>query len=448
MEPFAQSNPYGLITDFPAKRYAYLQAAGREETAAEQARLLREHLAYAASSSPFYREQFREAGFDPGAVTRVEDIQSLPFTEKSDITGGNRFYAAPSERITDICLTSATTGTHPTVIPQTASDLARLAFNEELAFDMAGIKNTDTVLICAAVDKCFMAGLAYFLGLQKLGATAVRAGSSDAAHIWELSKVTGATAIVGVPSLMHRIGTFAVENGENPAESAVQKLIAIGEPTRDKDLNLLPVSGALEAMWSARIFSTYASTELATTFCECEHRQGGHLRPELNVIEIVDENGQPAADGTPGEVVTTPLGVTGMPLVRFRTNDISYIISEPCGCGRTTRRLAPVMGRKNQMLKYKGTTVFPNSIINALEGDPRFHTGYVEACRHPDGTDRLILYASLSDPSAGSGWIRETLRARVRVVPEINLISRQEADNRVYQFRKKRKRIIFFDKRE
>ncbi len=400
------------------------------------------------AKSPFYSKRFRESGLSPDTVTSPEDIRNFPFTEKEDLTSGNELQAAPAEKITDICLTSATTGAHPTVVPQTASDLARLAFNEELAFRMAGIDESDTVLICAAVDKCFMAGLAYFLGLQRIGANTVRAGSSDAAHIWELSRLTGAGAIVGVPSLMHRIGAYALEKGENPADSGVEKLIAIGEPTRDANLDLLPVSEALESMWRAKIYSTYASTELATTFCECRERRGGHLRPELNIIEIVNEAGLPVPDGTPGEVVTTPLGVTGMPLVRFKTNDISCIIREPCGCGRTTGRLAPVMGRKNQMLKYKGTTVFPNSIINALEGDKRFHTGYVQARRNPDGTDRLILYASLSDPSAGTGWIAETLRARVRVVPEIKIIPCHEADNRVYRFDKKRKRIIFFDQRD
>jgi phenylacetate-CoA ligase len=102
------------------------------------------------------------------------------------------------------------------------------------------------------------------------------------------------------------------------------------------------------------------------------------------------------------------------------------------------------------MLKYKGTTIFPNAIISALEGDSRFQGGYVVARRHPDGTDRVILYAALKEKGGSSdtlSWIKDRLRAAVRVVPEIKCISRKEAENKVYQFHKKRKRITFFDQR-
>jgi phenylacetate-CoA ligase len=296
-----------------------------------------------------------------------------------------------------------------------------------------------------------MAGIAYFLGGVKLGARMVRAGSNDSAQSWEMINFTDATVIVGVPSLIYRIGQYALKNGNNPANSKVRKLIAIGEPIRNKDMNLIPVAAQLEEMWDAKIFSTYASSEIATTFCECEQQQGGHVRPELNVVEIVDENGKNVDDGDIGEVVTTPLGVTGMPLIRFKTGDVSFLIKEKCDCGRMTKRLGPIIGRKNQMLKYKGTTIFPESIISILEGDLRYHSGYVEVVKNADGTDRVILYASLSgnkgDSKEETGWIREKLRAKIRVAPEVKIISQNDADNKIYQFDKKRKRQTFFDKR-
>ena len=296
-----------------------------------------------------------------------------------------------------------------------------------------------------------MAGIAYFLGGVKLNARMVRAGSNDSAQSWEMINFTDATVIVGVPSLIYRIGQYALKNGNDPAKSKVRKLIAIGEPIRNKDLNLIPVAAQLEKMWNAKIFSTYASSEIATTFCECEQQQGGHVRPELNVVEIVDGNGNNVEDGNVGEVVTTPLGVTGMPLIRFKTGDVSFIIKEKCECGRKTKRLGPILGRKNQMLKYKGTTIFPESIISILEGEPRFHSGYVEAVKNNDGTDRVILYASLSDNDVNEDkepdWIREKLRAKIRVAPEVKIISQNHANNKIYQFDKKRKRQTFFDKR-
>ena len=156
--------------------------------------------------------------------------------------------------------------------------------------------------------------------------------------------------------------------------------------------------------------------------------------------------------GETGEVVTTPLGITGMPLVRFKTGDVSFIINEKCECGRTTNRLGSIVGRKNQMLKYKGTVLFPASILSIVEGDSRFHGGYIEAYKNPDGTDRVLLCTALSESGNSlslekTDWIKEKIRARVRVTPEIKLISREECDNKVYQFDKKRKREIFFDKR-
>lgn len=443
-------NNLPLLNDFPAHVHSGLQYASGEKIEEVQTQLLLAHLSYTLSRSGFYRESFKKAGVSVKDIRKLSDLQGLPLTDKTDLENMEQFFCAGPREIVDICLTSGTSGAQATMIPLTAPDLSRLAYNEEIALAMAGISCSDTLLICAALDRCFMAGMAYFLGGVRLSAAVVRGGAGSAAQQWELVRRTRATAIVGVPSLMHKIGQFALEQKEDPAASSVQKLIAIGEPTRDKSLSLLPISRELETLWDAPVFSTYASSEMATTFCECEARAGGHVRPELIVVEILDDTDQPASQGKEGEIVVTPLGVTGMPLIRFRTGDISHLVASPCPCGRTTPRLAPVSGRKNQMLKYKGTTIFPNAIISALEGDSRFQGGYVEASRHPDGTDRVTLYAALEGDESSPGtlsWVQDRLKAAVRVVPEIKCISREEANNKVYQFHKKRKRITFFDLR-
>ncbi|RLC00341.1 MAG: phenylacetate--CoA ligase family protein, partial [Deltaproteobacteria bacterium] len=374
-----------------------------------------------------------------------------PITQKNDLLSTKDFLCVDNKEIVDVCLTSATSGSVPTLISLTSSDLSRLAYNEELAFAMTGINDNDTLLICAAIDRCFMAGIAYFLGGIKLKARVLRSGSGSPSQHWELIKLADATVIVGVPSLMYKIGQHALACNEQPAATQIKKLIAIGEPIRDENLNLLPIAGELEKMWGARIYSTYASSEIATTFCECSARRGGHLRPELNITEILDNDGNSVKDGEKGEVVVTPLGITGMPLIRFETGDISYLMNEKCSCGRTTKRIAPIIGRKNQMLKYKGTTVFPNAILSCLEGDQRFHNGYIEARKNNDGTDRILLYAALcdknSDENHDENWISEILRAKVRVVPEIRITDREKVDKKVYQFDKKRKRMTFFDLR-
>lgn len=440
-----KTSEVNLLTDCSANRYAHLQYASEEKINEVQTELFLKHLHYCADHSPFYRNLYKDIDLD--GITELSDIKKLPFTTKSDMVNSNDFLAVPDREIVDVCLTSASSGPMPTIIYQTQTDLKRLAYNEELAFGIAGVTDADNMLICAAIDRCFMAGLAYFLGGVKLNTKVIRSGSGSPAQHWELVKLLNVSVIVGVPSLIYKIGEYARENNENPADSSVKKLIAIGEPTKNEAMTLLPVSEELEKMWGARIYSTYASSELATTFCECEVTHGGHMRPELNIIEILDDDDAPVKDGDFGEVVTTPLGITGMPLIRFKTGDISFIISEKCACGRTTKRLGPIIGRKKQMLKYKGTTVFPNAMLSVLEGDKRFHCGYIEAFKNDDGTDKIILYVSLADPVASHQWITDTLRAKIRVVPEIIMISKEEADKKVYMFDKKRKRTIFFDMR-
>jgi len=440
-----------VITDFSAKKYASLQFAESDEIMKIQTELFLSHLNFTVNNSPFYKKLYKDKNIDLKKIKTLSDITYLPLTQKNDLFLTKDFLCVDNKEVVDVSLTSATSGSVPTLISLTSNDLSRLAYNEELAFAMTGINDNDTLLICAAIDRCFMAGIAYFLGGVKLKARVLRSGSGSPSQHWELIKLADATVIVGVPSLMYKIGQHAIAGNEEPATSHIKKMIAIGEPTRDENLNLLPIASELEKMWGAKIYSTYASSEIATTFCECSARRGGHLRPELNITEILDNDGNPVKDGEKGEIVVTPLGITGMPLIRFATGDISYLMNEKCSCGRTTKRLAPIIGRKNQMLKYKGTTVFPNAILSCLEGDQRFHSGYIEVKKNKDGTDRILLYAAISDKKPdennNENWISELLRAKVRVVPEIRIIDKEKADKKVYQFDKKRKRMTFFDLR-
>ena len=436
-----------LISDY-SFRNQDIQHFNESKIELLQIDLLKQHLKYISEYSPFYKKHFKLNSIDIKSIRHLSDLAGIPPTSKDELINYNDdFLAAPEEDIIDVCMTSATSGEKPAMLLQTHSDLIRLAYNEEIAFEMTGLSGKDTLLICAALDRAFMAGLAYFIGGSKLNARMVRSGSGSAAQHWQMLKVTNATAIVGVPSLMRKIAEYGIECGENPQKTTINKLIAIGEPTRDSDLNLLPLTQKLEEMWDAKIYSTYASTELATTYCECEKRQGGHIRPEMIVTEILDDKNNPVNPGEPGEVVVTPLGVTGMPLLRFKTGDISYIINEPCSCGRTTQRIAPVLGRKKQMLKYKGTTIFPNAIIAALEGSAFFDEGFVEAKSNQDGTDHVILHLCINDTAVNTLQIEDHLRAKIRVVPEINIKLKEEIYKIMYQPDKKRKRITFLDSR-
>lgn len=427
--------------------YSNLDFKSSDEVRTVQNTLLRSHLRYAAERSRFYGAVFNRASIAAEDILSVEDLSKLPCTTKEDLLGADtEFLACAPDEVADVCMTSATTGDSPSILLQSFSDLSRLAYNEEKAFSMMGITSADTVVVCAALDRSFMAGLAYYLGGLKLGARMVRAGAGSSGEQWRMIKATGATVIVGVPSFIRRVASYALNNGESPEKSGVRLLVAIGESIRDHELNLLGLAIRAEELWGAPIYSTYASTEMATAFCECSERSGGHLSAELVAVELLDDNGKPVPAGEKGEVVVTPLGVTGMPLIRFRTGDISFLIDSPCPCGRNTPRLGPVLGRKNQMLKYKGTTVFPSALVSTVEALESVAGVYVEAHKGIDASDQVSLYVALSDEKLALKAIEEHLRASVRVVPVIKIVSIDKYNKKVFN-KGKRKRTTFFDLR-
>ncbi len=418
-----------------------------QAVAALQDRLLREHLAYVAERSAYYRRRFQETGFRPDDVRGVADLHQLPTTTKQELDAHNaEFLCTPHREVVDVCLTSGTTA-RPVALLQTRADLARLERNEEQGFLLAGVTATDRVMVCAAMDRCFMAGLAYFLGLVRIGATVIRAGSSSLPVALELVRTQRPTVLVGVPTLLKTIAERLLLEGDAPRDMGVSALVCIGEPVRTPDFDLSPLGCRLHELWGARIHGTYAGTEMATAFTECSAGRGGHLPPELAVVEVLDDAGVPVPHGEPGEVVVTPLGVTGMPLLRFRTGDVAVLHLGPCPCGRSTPRLGPILGRKNQVLKYRGTTVFPNAIFTVLQELEGIRGFYLEVRDEYELSDHIRVVVGVDElhaPPMSGVEVAERIAARVRVKPEVVLAPADDVTRKVQQ-PDKRKPVTFFD---
>lgn len=415
--------------------------------AERQLTLLQQHLDHLRRSSPYYQRLFSEIGFSPEECKSLEDFQSLPFTGKADLAEHNLdFLAVSEEQVVDICQTSGTTG-EPVTIWQTENDLQRLARNEQLAFTAAGITRGDKVLIGAALDRSFMAGLAYFLGLREIGATAIRAGSGQLALVAELVCKQKPNVLVGVPSLFLALARRFQKSDVDPTRLGVEKLVCIGEPIRDNDLGLSPLGVALQESWGAKVLGTYASTEMATAFADCTAGCGGHLLPELILVEIVNEEGKAVPAGTAGEVVVTPLGIEGTPLLRYRTGDVATLHAGPCACGRQTPRLGPILGRRAQMLKCRGTTLFPAAISSALHGIEAVQGHYLEVEREFDLSDRLRVVVGSNDASLTSEQVAELIAAKTRVKPEVVLVTPDEIIQKTV-LPERRKPVTFFDYRE
>ncbi|MCK5849518.1 MAG: AMP-binding protein [Kiritimatiellae bacterium] len=426
--------------------YNGVEFVSPEESRGIRNRLFREHVAYCVRNSPFYRETL--GGIDPSDPdVCVENITELPFTEKSHIESRNDdFLAVSASRIVDIVQSSGTTG-KPTRVMYTERDLERLAYNERQSFAGCGISSDDIVLLTCTMDRCFVAGLAYFLGIRSLGAAAVRNGHGSMSSHLEVIRNMAPTAIVGVPTFLRKLGLYMQEEGLDPEGTEVTRLICIGEPLRDRNLDFLKLGRDIEEIWGAKAYSTYASSETVTTFCECTGQQGGHLHTDLAVVEIVDEEGRIVPDGKPGEVVVTPLAVEGMPLIRFKTGDISFILSDKCSCGRFSSRLGPIIGRKKQMMKVRGTTIYPQALYSALDEIAEVSEYYIVVDSEDDLSDDVTVCVSVIGDDVAPGLIQDKLQARIRVKPDIVVEDEEKVRSCVYSS-KSRKPIHFIDKRK
>jgi phenylacetate-CoA ligase len=209
----------------------------------------------------------------------------------------------------------------------------------------------------------------------------------------------------------------------------------------------LKLGADLRTLWNADVYSTYASSECITSFCECTALQGGHLHPNLAILEILDEQNQPVAPGKPGEVVLTPLAIEGMPLLRFKTGDVSFLMTDPCPCGRTSPRLGPILGRKQQMMKLRGTTLYPQAVFAALDELPNLGDYYLEIDSHDDLSDELTVHVGARPGQPPPDQIREWLQARLRVTPLITIDPEDKVRHHVYSV-ESRKPIRVFDRRK
>ena len=406
---------------------------------------LREHLIYCKKSSPYYKKKLKGIDID-SQFAAFERLIEFPFTDKSDIEKHNDdFCAVPRSDIVDIVLSSGTTG-KPIKIMYTEPDLKRLAYNEEKSFRGCGVSADDVVLLTCTMDRCFIAGLAYFLGIRAIGAAAIRNGHGSLESHMEIIMKMNPTVIVGVPTFLRKLGLYLQEKGIDPKKTTISKLVCIGEPLRDKKLNFLKIGSNLERLWQAKAFSTYASSEIVTTFCECNAQQGGHLHQDLAVLEIVDENGVVLAPGEIGEIVVTPLGVEGMPLIRFKTGDISFMTDQACSCGNNSPRLGPILGRQKQMMKLRGTTVYPQAIYEVLEEIDTINEYYLVVTSESDLSDFITIHVSVKDRTCTAEMIQDKLQARLRVKPEVVFDDEANIMRQIYA-QNSRKPIRFVDKR-
>jgi phenylacetate-CoA ligase len=377
-----------------------------------QADALKKLLEYVQHNSPFYKKLFARHHIDVHNIKSLADLQFLPTTSKSDMQEHNwEFLCVPDAKIKEYTATSGTMG-KPVTIALSENDLQRLAHNEHQSFVCADGKPGDIYQLMLTLDRQFMAGMAYYMGIRQLGAALVRTGPGLPSMQWDTLNRLQANSIVAVPSFILKLIESAVESKTDLKHSPVQKAICIGESLRDADFELNALGQQIHNDWPIKLYATYASTEMQTAFTECAAGMGGHQQPDLIILEIR-----------------------------------AYYDSH-CSCGRHSPRLSPVLGRTQQMIKYKGTTLYPPAIFDILNNVPFITEYVVEVFTNELKLDELRLHLNSSLPADEcERKLQPIMQSRLRVMPLVQFHS--AATIQQMQFPAgSRKQVKFVDKRD
>jgi phenylacetate-CoA ligase len=426
------------LTFFP-----HIHGLPPDEIARIQADLLAKTVAYAAGHSPFYRKSLKGIG----PVRNLGALASLPTTSREELQRrGEEFLAAPREKIVEIVSTTGTTGA-PIFVPMTRNDVDRLAESERRGFAWLGAGPGMRFHVAVTMDNLFVAGLAYHEGIRRNGAAVVRVGMQPARRHLDLLRELRPEGMVAVPSMMIVLARLAREAGEDPKRFAPGKLMLIGDAVRGADLSFNATGRFIEEAWGSEIYSTYGLTEAGAAFHECPAHKGLHAHADILLVEAVDDVGKPLQPGETGELVVTTLMTEGMPLIRYRTGDVAFIVPGECPCGRRGARIGPILGRKAHRLKVKGTTIYPKTIEEALVGIEGVENFIIEARDGEDGTDSLLVRIGTGRTDRPFlDIVRTVLFSKARVTPEISVEPPARVETALHEGGRRKPRV-FVDRR-
>lgn len=335
----------------------------RTELERLQSERLRKVVEYVYHNVPFYKKKLDEAGIKPEDIRGIQDLPKLPFTTRDDLRENYPFgmFAVPLEDIVRIHASSGTTG-KPTVVGYTVEDIELWAEVMARALAAGGVTSQDVVQISYGYG-LFTGGLGFHYGAEKIGATVVPASSGNTKRQIMLMQDFGATALCCTPSYSLFMAEVAKEEGIEPASTKLKVAFLGAEPWSEE------MRRKIEEAWGILALDQYGLSEIIGpgVSYECPQKNGLHINEDVFLPEVIDpQTGEPLPPGEKGELVLTTLTKKGMPVIRYRTRDITRLYYEPCGCGRTFVRMEKVTGRTDDMIIVKGVNVFPSQIEEVL----------------------------------------------------------------------------------
>lgn len=350
-----------------------------------------------AMNSPYYGNLYKQMGLSPDSIKSADDIRKLPFTTKQNLRDNfpYGFLGLPIKELIRLHSTSGTTG-NPTVIFHNRHDIDSWANLMARSLYCAGVRDTDVFQnICGY--GLFTGGLGFQYGVERLGCLSIPAGAGNSPRQIKLMQDYGTTVAHAIPSYLNRLYEVFVEEGLDPKKDTKLHTFVIGaEPHTEEQRR------RIEDLYGVKAYNSYGLTEMngpGVAF-ECTYQNGLHIWEDAYLIEIINpETLEPVAEGEVGELVMTTLDRQAMPLIRYRTRDLTRILPGECACGRTHARLDRITGRSDDMFIVKGCNIFPMQIEGVLMKFPEVGADYLITLDTIEGNDEMIIEVEVK-----KGW--------------------------------------------
>ena len=416
----------------------------RNEIEALQLERLKETLARIYEKVPAYRKKMEEAGICPEDVRSLDDLKRLPFTTKQDLRDNYPYglFAVPRGELVRIHASSGTTG-KPTVVGYTRGDLEVWTECVARIAAMGGAEKSDVAQICFGYGM-FTGALGLHYGLEKIGAAIVPSSTGNSEKQIMYMKDFGTTLLVATPSYALRLAEVAKSIGVEPERDLNVKTALVGS-----ELLTDAMREEMHKMWGDDILITtnYGMSELMGPGVsgECTEHCGMHINEDFFIPEIINpETGEVLPAGSEGELVITCIRKEALPLIRYRTKDITKLYYEKCKCGRTFCRMENLMGRSDDMLKIRGVNVFPSQIEEVILSVDELGPHYEIVLEREGYLDKLTVkveLASSTDSFAELERIKKTVASRLKTVLGLDAKIMLESPNTLQRFEGKAKRV-------
>ncbi len=381
-------------------------------------------------NSPFYKQRFADNNISPDDIRSLDDLQRIPFTTKQDLRDTYPFgmAAVPLEETVRLHSSSGTTG-NPTVILHTQKDLDEWANAVARCLHMVGLRPGDVFQNSSGYGM-FTGGLGFQHGAERLGMLTVPAAAGNTRRQLKFITDFGTTALHAIPSYAARLYEVMQEMGIDPRRDTKLKTLIIGaEPHSDEQRR------RIEEMLGVKAYNSFGMSEMCGpgVAFECPYQNGLHIWEDYYIVEIIDPDTlQPVPEGEVGELVLTTLNREAMPLLRYRTRDLTRILPGECPCGRHHLRLDRMRGRSDDMIILKGVNIFPIQIETILMQFKELGSDYLITLETADSNDEMIVEVELSqlftdDYARLQALTREItfrLKDEILVTPRVKLVPR------------------------